>query len=60
MSEKRICHQKDCDMEATDRYTWPGKNESFICEQHASQAAHIASAMGMHLQFIPLEDQPDA
>ena len=36
------------------RYTWPGKNESYICTEHVNRLKAIASAMGFYLQLIEL------
>lgn len=49
MSEK-------CGQKAVKRYTWPGRDESCICEQHLPRLVAIATAMGMYLQLIPLDD----
>lgn len=43
-----------CLREAVVRYTWPGREESFICAEHLPQLRGIASAMGLPLQCIPL------
>lgn len=52
------CNQKGCSSPAAYRYTWPGTDEAGICEAHAEKAKAIASAMGLHLQMIPLEPEP--
>lgn len=44
-----------CDQYPMFRYTWPGQNEAMICLQHALQMGAIAQAMGLYLQFIPLD-----
>lgn len=46
---------KKCWMEGKYRYTWPGKDESFVCEAHAGQLKAVAEAMGLYLQLIPLD-----
>lgn len=43
-----------CSKQAVVRYTWPGRDEMYSCLDHAEQVKGIASAIGMHLQFIPL------
>lgn len=48
------CSQKDCTNKALYRYTWPGQNESGICEFHKPKLENIANAMGLPLQIIPL------
>ena len=45
-----------CCNPARYRFTWPGNDESFICEEHAGQLRAVASAIGLHLQIIPLSD----
>jgi len=53
------CHQVGCENPAAYRYTWPGKNESGICEQHVEKARAVAESMGFYLQILPLEEQPE-
>ncbi len=43
-----------CNKPAKYRYTWPNRNEMYVCEEHARGIASIAAAIGMHLQFIML------
>ena len=52
-----------CDNPAKYRFTWPGNDESVICEFHVHGLTAIANAMSLHLQIIPLsetelEDEP--
>lgn len=47
--------ENTCGEEAAYRYTWPGRDESFICEEHADKLRAVASAMGLHLQLIPVD-----
>jgi hypothetical protein len=54
MGEGINCRQPDCKDPAAFRYTWPGKDESYICAIHAVQLEKVASAIGLHQQFIPL------
>lgn len=46
---------KECGAPAHVRYTWPGKDESYACLIHASGIFKIADAMGLYLQFIPID-----
>ena len=46
--------EESCGKKATHRFTWPGRNESFICEGHLLKLQHIADAMGMYIQIIPV------
>ncbi len=39
------------------RYTWPGRDEAVICDDHAGKLKAIADAIGLHLQFIPLSEE---
>lgn len=48
------CKQSGCSDPASHRFTWPGRDESFICEKHVGKLRGVAQAMGMHLQVIPL------
>lgn len=43
-----------CQQKAIFRYTWPGRNESFICLEHAKRLLDIAHAMSFYVQVIPL------
>jgi hypothetical protein len=44
-----------CDKPAMFRYTWPGKDESFICLEHAPKIKVVANTIGLHLQLIPVD-----
>lgn len=44
-----------CEEPAAFRYTWPGRDESLICEEHVGKLRAVAAAMGLHLQLIPVE-----
>lgn len=44
-----------CPNEAAFRYTWPGRDESFICAEHASWLRKLAAAMGAYVQTIPIQ-----
>lgn len=44
-----------CPNPAAFRYTWPGRDESFICEAHTPKLRAVANAMGLHLQLIPVD-----
>jgi hypothetical protein len=46
-----------CGEDAAYRYTWPGRNESFVCEAHARRIASVAHAMGLNLQFVPVPSE---
>ena len=48
------CTTKDCDNLPNFRYTWPGKDEAYICLLCVGKLNQIAEALGMHQQFIPL------
>lgn len=54
-----ICRQKNdggCKNYARYRYTWPGNDESFICDSHSTHLRNVAAAMGLHLQLISLTE----
>ena len=44
-----------CDQPAIFRYTWPGKDESFTCLEHALKLKGVADVIGLHLQLIPVD-----
>ena len=46
--------ENKCPNKAEFRYTWPGKDEAFICQEHAFKMRRIVEAMGMYVQIIPL------
>ena len=43
-----------CGEPAALRYTWPGKDESQCCINHAMQIKNVAEAIGLHLQMISI------
>ena len=43
-----------CGKDAAFRYTWPGRDESFVCEAHSTKLRAVAEAMGLPLQLIPV------
>ena len=48
------CNQDGCEELGAFRYTWPGRDEAAVCLLHAFRLQEIASAMGLHVQLIPL------
>jgi hypothetical protein len=36
------------------RYTWPGRDEAFICMYHSLRLQGVANAMGLYIQLIPM------
>lgn len=57
------CKQKtsdgDCGNPGAYRYTWPGKNESVVCEEHLEKLKRVAYAMGVYIQLIPIPQRPE-
>ena len=49
-----------CEQQAAYRYTWPGHDESYICEEHSKKLLAVAGAMGMYIQLIPLDADDSA
>ena len=49
-------NQTQCPHPANYRYTWPGRNEAYICTIHAEGLKRVANAMGLHLQLIPIQE----
>lgn len=49
-----LCSQRDCGQPATALFTWPGKDETGICEQHLPKLRAIATGLGMYLQVKPI------
>lgn len=48
------CNQRECEEPGAYRFTWPGRNEDTICEDHVGHLRALAEVMGFHLQVIPL------
>jgi len=46
-----------CDNPAKYRFTWPGRDESLICEEHVVKLESVANAMGFNILIIPLSEQ---
>lgn len=51
------CNQQGCENKAAYRFTWPGRDEAGICEDHVEWLEKVVDAMGFPLQVIPLEPQ---
>jgi len=45
---------EQCPCLASYRFTWPGRNESFICSNCVDLLRNVSAAMGLPLQIIPL------
>ena len=43
-----------CGQHAAFRFTWPGRDESTICVEHAIQLTNVSRAIGLHIQLTPL------
>jgi hypothetical protein len=43
-----------CPCVASFRYTWPGRDEAFICGECVPALRSVANALGLPLQVIPL------
>ena len=41
-----------CGKDGVLRYTWPGKDEAFVCLEHADKLRAVANAIGLYLQLI--------
>jgi len=53
-----MCNQSECKHPAFYRYTWPGRDESYICTEHVNKLRSAAEAMGLYLQVLPLDTPP--
>lgn len=45
-----------CEETAKYRFTWPGRDEAVICEDHVGKLQAVAKAIGLSLQVIPLRE----
>lgn len=57
---KEVSQMARCQERPHFRYTWPGKDESFVCFEHSRRLQRVAAAMGLHLQLIPLSEDEQA
>ena len=48
--------ENKCKNLAKYRFTWPGADESLICEEHVVGLRIVADAIGLSLQIIPLSE----
>ena len=46
--------EKQCEMPPIYRFTWPGKDEGFICAAHMRKLTSIATHMGVFLRVYLL------
>lgn len=51
-----LCNQMGCAAPAVYRFTWPGKDEAGICEEHSRKLKSVADAIGCYVQLIPLTE----
>lgn len=50
---------EQCPCAASYRYTWPGRDEAFICGECVKRLRGVAAAMGLPLQIVPLRPQEE-
>ena len=55
MSDLTRCNQSACVHPPAYRFTWAGRDEAAICEEHAAKMRDICAAMGYYCQLIPLD-----
>lgn len=48
---EQIIDGKQCHSVAGYRYTWPGQEEAFICDEHVRKLRSVAAALGLPLQI---------
>lgn len=50
---------EQCQNPGAFKFTWPGRNEAFICAECVEKLKSIAQAMGMYIQIraIPEDEQ---
>ena len=54
---ERKCNQDGCNKEVKYRYTWPGHDETFACEDCAKLGKRISESMGFYVQYILLTEE---
>lgn len=47
--------KKQCENPAVYRFTWPGKDEDYICAIHAMKMEWVANSLGLYVQLVRLE-----
>ena len=47
-------NEKRCNLPGAFRYTWPGREESFICLPHSGWLREVAANIDLQLQLIPI------
>lgn len=50
------CHNRNCNRVAVCNVNWPGDLPIPFCQEHASQAAGIAAALGFRLTGNPIPE----
>ena len=57
-----ICQTSDCQIDATHRLFWPGKEPLAVCQRHQEWALEVAKAMSfyLHTELIiePEKEEP--
>ncbi len=50
--------KQQCQNPGSFKFTWPGKDEDYICSSHLPNLLIIANAMGLYIQIRPnLEEE---
>ena len=49
------CAQEKCGEPAQFRFTWPGKDEAFICFECLPKLQAVAAAISLHVQIQPID-----
>lgn len=47
--------EQHCTNPPAYRFTWPGKDEACICEEHVKKLRGVVEILDLHLQIIPLK-----
>ena len=51
------CQQRNCDDDATFKFTWPGRDQAAVCATCALTVRGVANAMGLHVQFLVIDGE---
>lgn len=49
-----MANERRCGKPGAYRFTWPGRDEAYICEEHKPKLERVAEAIGLRLQIIPV------
>lgn len=49
--------KQQCQNPGTHKYTWPGRDEAYVCDIHLPQLRAVANAIGLYIQIRPIPEE---